>query len=207
MAAGKIFLAKAYRKPARRYRKKSGFRKAVTAIAKKTLMTQSETKTGWFEQNATFGINGVLQSVWSSISQGDAQQNRDGDEIHSLGVKIRGYIGQSTITAGTGDQNAVRVIIASGKRPLTSGDFPTFNGAIDPEVLTVLSDYYINFDTTKTMRYFQKYIKFPRKVLYQGAAVNKNELYVWLVPFGGGNIQTTTGNVVRLGYQMYFKDL
>lgn len=208
MAAGRMYLAKAYRKPARKYKKASGFRKTVTAIAKKAIMTQSETKTGAFEQNAAFGVNGILQPVWNSIAQGDGQNNRDGDEIHALGVKLRGYVGQdTTIITGLRDANAVRMIVASGKRPLTSGDFPTFNGTIDSEVLTVLSDSYIQFDTTKTLRYFQKYIKFPRKVLYQGAAVNKNELNVWLVPFGGTGLTTTLGNVVRLTYQMYFKDL
>lgn len=197
----------ASRKPRAYRRKASGFRKAVATIAKKTLMRQSETKTGWFQQSTAFGSNGTLQAVWSSVSQGDAQQNRDGDKIKALGVRIRGFIGQSGITAGTEDQNAVRVIIASGKRPLTSGDFPTWNGAIDQEIFNLHGDYYINFHTTKRLRYFQKYVKFNRDVLYQGAAVNKNELYVFCVPNGGGNLQTTTGNTLTLSYQMYFKDL
>lgn len=193
----------------RTFRKKraGGFKKAVASIAKKAVMRQSETKTGWFQQNTSFGSNGTLQAVWTSISQGDAQQNRDGDQINALGVRIRGYIGQSGITAGTEDQNACRVVIASGKRPLTSSDFPTWNGAIDQEIFNLHADYYINFDTTKRLRYFQKYVKFNRKVLYQGAAVNKNELYVWVVPNGGGNLQTTTGNTLALSYQLFFKDI
>lgn len=204
MAAGKIFKVMS-KKPRR---KASNFRKAVTAIAKKAVMNEAETKTGFVDWNLPFGANGILLPIWTSVTQGDAQQNRDGDEIHSLGVRLRGIVQQAPgIITAEQDISGVRMIVAAGKRPLTSADFPIYKGAIDPEVLTVLSDRYINYATTKRGVWMSKYIKFPRKVLYQGAAVNKNELYVFLVPFGGTGLTTTTGYQVNMGVQLYFKDL
>lgn len=193
----------------KRTRKSSGFKKAVTAIAKKAVMTVSETRTASIDSGAAgFGVNGLLSPIWANIVQGDAEQNRDGDEIRALGVRIRGLLYQnSSVITALQDYNVVRMVVASGKRPLTSGDFPTFKGTIDNDVMTVLHDSYINFSTTSRLRTINKYIKFNRKVLYQGIAVNKNELYFWFVPIGGTGLTTTTGNVLDVTFQPYFKDL
>lgn len=206
MPAGKIYIPKSVRR--NRRRRASTFKKAVTAIAKKTIMRQSETKTGQLDWGGSFGTTGVLNSIWSSVVQGDAQQNRDGDMIKALGVKMRGYIGQDpAVLTANPDFNVVRMIVASGKRPLTIADFPSYRGAIDPETLTVLYDGYINFSTTKRAKYFQKYIKFNRNVSYAGLNVNKNELYVYLIGFGGTGITGSTGNIVNISFQQYFKDI
>lgn len=204
MPAGKIVKV-AYKRKAR---KSSNFKKAVTAIAKKAVMTQSETRTAQLPVNQSFGINGFLQPIWTNISQGNAEENRDGDEIRTLGVRIRGLFYQNTaIITALNDFNVIRMVVASGKRPLTSGDFPTFKGTIDNDVMTVLSDTYITFATTSRQRSINKYIKFNRKVLYQGGSVNKNELYFWFVPIGGTGLTTSTGDIVDVTFQPYFKDL
>lgn len=190
-------------------RKASGFRKAVTAIAKKAVMTQVETKTAQVSQNVNFGSNGTILPLWNTIVKGDGQENREGDVIRSLGVKLRGYVSidPATVTANY-DLNAVRLTICSGKRPLTSGDFPNMVGAIDPEVTNILYDGYINFTLDDRHKYFQKYIKFDRKVQYEatGGGVTKNELYVFMRGFGGTGHTTLAGNQCNIGYQLYYKD-
>lgn len=202
MPAGKMF------KAGRKTKKSSGFKKAVTAIAKKAVMTTAETRTAQLPVNASFGVNGYLQPIWTNVVQGNAEENRDGDEIRTLGVRVRGLFYQSpTIITAQADYNVIRMVVASGKRPLTSGDFPTFKGTIDNDVMTVLSDTYITFTTQSRQRTINKYIKFNRKVLYQGTAVNKNELYFWFVPIGGTGLTTTAGDILDVTFQPYFKDL
>lgn len=194
---------------ARKTRKSSNFKKAVTAIAKRTVMRTAETKTADVLQNSPFGVNGLKFDVWTNVAQGDGSNNRDGDEIRALGVKIRGQIGiDPAIITGAQDYNAVRMVVCLPKgRLLTTGDMPSFSGTIDPEKMTVLSDKYISFSTTKKATFFQRYIKFNRKVLYEGSAPNKNELYIWLIPLGGTGMTTTTGNYINVRHQLYWKDL
>lgn len=205
MAAGKIFKYS----PKKRTRRSSNFKKAVTAIARKTVMKTAETKTAEILTSTAFGVNGYKLDILGNIATGDGSSNRDGDEIRTLGVKIRGYIGQDpAIITAQQDFNAVRMMIVSAKgRLLTTGDMPGYKGTIDPEKMTVLVDKYINFNVNKRQQWFQKYVKFNRKVLYEGGGVNKNELYFWLAPFGGSGLTTTTGNFVNLSFQPYWKDL
>lgn len=209
-----MFLA-ARRIGRRRYKRRaSGFKKAVSSIAKKVVMRQSETKTGNSAWTAAFGSNGTFYSVnggglWSGIVQGDEQNNRDGDQIRSLGVKIRGRINLdgSLITAGR-QYAGFRVLICSGKRPLTSGDMPTYEGPIDPERITVLSDRYYKLTETNWGVQFNQYVKFNRLVRYSGLVAIKNDLYLWVIPVPlGTGLQTSTGYGLSLGMQTYFKDI
>lgn len=207
MPAGKIYVPKSVRRNRRR-RRASNFKKAVRSIARKAIMTEAETKTGVLGWSTAFGTNGTLLGIWSSVGQGTAQQNREGDEIRSLGIKMRGYVSQdpSTITAMQ-DANSVRMMIFTGKRPLTLTDVPNWQGAVDPETITVLQDFYVNFSTTKRYLYIQKYVKFNRKVKYALSAVNKNELYIACVGFGGTGMTATAGNFINVQIQQYFKDI
>lgn len=205
MAAGKMYNATRKRTYKRRA---SGFRKAVTAIARKATLSVAEHKYAVGTSNNTFGVNGLLIPMFANITQGDGQANRDGDQIRSTGVLIRGQIGMdTTIITGLQDYNGVRVFVCSGKRPLTTGDMPGWKDAIDHERLNVLSDTYIQFSTTKRTLFFKKYIKFPRVIPYEGSVPNKNEMYLWVVPIGGTGITTTTGNFLNTTYHIGFKDV
>lgn len=206
MPAGKIWIPRSKRV---RRRRASGFKKAVRAIAKKAVMSQAETKTGVVSQTTSFGSSGTFLPIWSTVSQGTAQNNREGDEIQSLGVKIRGHIRlEPTVITGLREWCGYRMMVVSGKRPLTSSDMPLFKGAVDPEVLTVHYDRYFKFSSTNYATFLNKYIKFKRNVKYAGATVAKNELYVWLVPIPEGTgLTTTTGYGAVLDYQQYYKDI
>lgn len=212
MPAGKMILAA---KARRRYRRRaSGFKKAVSTIARKVVMRQAETKTGSTAWVPTFGSAGTFLSVnggglWSSVVQGAAQQNREGDVIKSMGFKIRGTIlaDSATITAGR-ELLGLRVLICTGKRPLTSGDMPTFRGTIDPDVITVISDRYYTFTSDNLKKFFNMYVKFPRRIQYSGNVAIKNDAYIWVVPSAyGTGLGLNTGYVGSIEFQTYFKDI
>lgn len=190
--------------------KRSNFKKAVTAIAKRAVMTQAETKTAVVTHNVSYGSSGTFSGgLWNAITQGTAQQNRIGDEITSLGIKIRGInlLDPSVVTGGR-EHSGVRMMVVSGKRPLTSGDMPQFKGAVDPEALTVLYDKYIKFNTTNLAHFLNRYIKFKRVVKYAGAVPTRNEIYVWLIPAPvGTGLTTTTGYSCNIDFQLYYKDV
>lgn len=193
------------------YAKRTGFKKAVTAIAKKAVMTIAEPKFGVVGVNTNFGVNGVFAPMWTNVQQGVGQNQRDGDEVRSTGINIRGniMINPGVITTNR-DYVAVRFLIVSGKRPLTSVDMPGFRDAIDREKLNVHYERYINFSTTKGCYYFRKYLSYNRKILFEGTAVNKNELYFWMIPndaSGGTQLTTTTGCKVELQNHLGFKDI
>lgn len=192
----------------RKPRRASNFKKAVTAIAKKATMRLAEHKYAVLNSNQQFGANGLLVPMYAGVTQGDGQSNRDGDQIRSTGVTIRGYLAQDpTVITALQDFNGIRVMLVSGKRPLTTGDMPGYKDAIDKERLNVLQDYYVNFSTTKRNVFFKKYVKFPRVIPYEGATPNKNELYFWVVPIGGTGLTTTTGNFINVNYHIGFKDI
>lgn len=214
MAAGKMFLAaKAGRR--RRYKRRaSGFKKAVSSIAKRVVMRQSETKTASVGWTTNFGTNGAWYTVngggiWSSIVQGDAQNNRDGDTVRSLGVKIRGRINiDSNTFTGLREYASYRMLICTGKRPLTSGDMPSYQGTIDPEVLTVLSDTYHKLSNDSFINPVNKYVKFSRLVRYNGLVAIKNDLHVFIIPVPiGTGLTTTAGYGLQIEFQPYFKDI
>lgn len=201
---------KAYRK--RTYRKKStGFKKAVTAIAKKAVNRQAETKTGTLSLGVAYGTAGYLYDLWGAVAQGIGQNNRIGDQVHALGMKIRGRINMdsATITANQ-DYNGVRMLIVAGKRPLTIGDFSTvsWNGPIDPELMTVLEDRVVQFQTTKRCVYFSKYVKLNRTFKYDAnGSITNRPVYVYFCSVGGTGLLTNSGNNSDLTFQRYFKDI
>lgn len=214
MPAGKMFLAA---KAGRRYRKRraTGFKKAVSKIARKVVLREAETKTGATSWSANFGASGVFYSVngggiWSSVTQGTGQSNRIGDAIKSLGVKARGYVSlvDTTITAGR-EYCGFRMVICTGKRPLTSGDMPqNIKQQIDPEVVTVLSDTMHKVDSQSWLKLLNKYIKFRRNVHYSGNVAIKNDLYIWLIPVPlGTGLTTSAGYTAQIDFQVYFKDV
>lgn len=204
MPAGKMYLAAKARRP----RRASNFKKAVTAIAKKATMRLAEHKYAVGTNTANLGANGLLIPMYANVTQGDTQNSRDGDQIRSTGVTIRGFIQQDpTIITARQSDNAVRMLICSGKRPLTTGDMPGYKDAIDKETLNVISDRYVQFSSTKTTNWFVKYVKYQRVIPFQGTGVNKNELYLWLVPYGGTGLTTTAGNYINLNYHLGFKDI
>lgn len=210
MPAGKIFLAAKATKSRPRYRKRSSkFKKAVTAIAKRTIMSQTETKTNAVALNNNFGTGGILTDLWSPITTGATQANRVGDEIKALGVRVRGLFEQTpgAITANA-SQNGIRVMFVAGKRPLVIGDMPSMRSSVDPEVITVLKDFYINFDTTKTAKWFNFYVKMNRLVRYDPAGnAIRCPLYMYTVSDGGTGILVSSGNGYSLQIQRYWKDL
>lgn len=201
---------------ARRYRKRraTGFKKAVSSIAKKVVMRQAETKTAATPWAPAFGSTGTFLSfngggLWSSITQGDGQQNRDGDVIKTLGFKMRGYVqlDPTTVTAGR-ELTGIRVLICTGKRPLTSGDMPTFRGTIDPDVINVISDRYYSFSSDNYKKFFNQYIKVQRKVNYVGNVAVKNDVYVMIIPSPlGTGLTTLAGYASSIEFQTYFKDI
>lgn len=202
---------KASRKPRGRT---SGFKKAVSAIAKKAVLRISETKTGVFSNNLTYGSSGTLfgavgGGLATSIGQGVQQNQRVGDQIRFIGLKIRGFQGiDPTVVTAQQGLCGMRVLVVAGKRPLTSADMPVFKGACDPEILTVISDRYHKLTSNNFGVFMNQYIKFHRNINYVGSAAVKNELYLWLIPapYGTG-LTTTTGYAANLDVQMYWKDL
>lgn len=198
----------------KRSTKSSGFKKAVTAIAKKTVMAQAETKTASISVSAACGTSGNVVDVWSKIGQGDNQNNRDGDRIKALGIKIRGYVATDPGFVTTNQDNIlVRMLVLSGKRPLTTiTDMGlTYNGTVDSELLNVHQDSLFTFKLDGRTRVLNKYIKFNRNILYNpnSNTPSKNELYVVFLPFQTVTAGMTTGSGLYLNYiiQPYFKDL
>lgn len=192
------------------YAKRSGFKKAVTAIAKKAIMTEAETKTGVVTHSSNFGTNGYFATnTWAAIGQGSAQQNRVGDEIRALGVRVRGHIQiDPAVITGNRELIGYRLLIVAGKRPLTVADMPTFRGATDPEVLTVLSDKYYKYSSINFANFMNRYIKFNRVIKYTSGAVTKNELYMFFIPAPlGTGITLNTGYALSLEMQLYYKDV
>lgn len=211
MAAGKIFNAtkKTYRK-----RKSSGFKKAVQAIAKTTVLRQAETKTGNVNVLGAIGTFGAINPVWQNITQGDAQFQRDGDRIKALGVKLRGYIHTDPSVITTNQDNVfARFVVFSGKRPITTitDSGLTYNNAVDPELLNIHHDSYIQFRLDGRTRMLNKYIKFNRNVLFNpsGGQPSKNELFVAFLPQQSvvSGMTTTAGLYLNYTMQPYFKDL
>lgn len=217
MPAGRMYLPA--KKVQRRRYKRSRFAKAVSTIARKTVKRIAETKTAnqtLYTSAQTFGINGLFFSVngggcLAGITQGSAQNNRVGDRIQTLGVKFRGLVNVDSTVFTTAAQQALtgyRLLICTTKRgPLTSGDMPSYQGAIDPDVLTVLHDGYYKMTNNCLMNQVNKYIKFRRNTNYSGLVPIKNDIYFWLTPAPIGPVTTTTGYGVRMDAQIYFKDI
>lgn len=210
MAAGKMFVAAR----ARKSRRPSNFKKAVTAIAKKTIMRQAETKTASVSVTGTVGLNGKVDDIWSKISQGDAQNNREGDRIKAMGVKLRGLLSIDPVVITTNQDNVVcRMLVVSGKRPLTSiADMGlTYISTVDPELLNVHHDSLFTFKLDGRTRVINKYIKFNRNILYNptGAQPSKNEFYVVVIPYQtvAAGLTATTGVYLNYIAQPYWKDL
>lgn len=190
-------------------RRSSNFKKAVTTIAKKVVSRQAETKNGATQASVAFGTSGFLLNVFQAITQGVQQNNRIGDEVRTLGFRIRARIGQDTnIITGLQDQNAIRMIVAVGKQPLDINAFPDWQAATDPDNMIVLRDKYINFSTTKRMYHINQYIKVDRKILWDNAGViTKNPVYIYLVGNGGTGLLASSGNVFNYNVQRFWKDL
>lgn len=191
-------------------KRKSNFRKAVTAIAKKAVMTEAETMTGVITHNVNFGANGTFTGgIFQPILPGTGQNNRVGDEIRSLGIKFRGHVlADPNVITGNIAYTGYRLMVVAGKRPLTSGDMPQFKGSVDPEALTVLYDRYYKFNSNSPANFLNKYISFKRVIKYAAGVPTRNELYIWLIPSPlGVGLTTTTGYTVNMDIQQYWKDV
>lgn len=211
MPAGKMVLAYkagAKKRPYRR-RRTTRFRKAVAKIAKTTLMREAETKTSAVTIAQNFGTAGFLQDIWQPVTTGATQSNRIGDEIRALGVRFRGKFEQNpAVITGNQSQNTIRVMFVVGKRPLATGDMPSAYGTVDPELMTVLRDFYINFETTKIAKWFNFYVPFKRLVKYDAAgAPTRCPIYMWCASAGGTGLLTTSGNTADYIMQRYWKDV
>lgn len=206
MAAGKIYKYV----PKKRSTKSKNFKKAVTAIAKKAVMSEAETMTGVVTHSVNFGSNGTFTGgLFQPIAQGTAQNNRVGDEIRSLGIKVRGNINvDGTIITSGREYSGFRMMVVAGKRPLTSSDMPQFKGAVDPEAITVISDRYYKMNNTNLAVFINKYYKFKRVIKYAAGVPTRNELYLWIIPVPlGGGLTTSTGYVCNIDIQHYWKDI
>lgn len=203
---------KRYGQRRRIYKKRaSGFKKAVSSIAKRVVNRQAETKTGALAVSVNFGTNGTLTDLWGTLAQGSGQNQRIGDQVHAQSMTFRGYVAIDTgVITGAYDRNSVRMLVVAGKRPLTNADFTSFSPqtAIDHELMTVLVDKPINFATTKTLVYFHKRIKLNRTFKYDSSgAITNRPVYLFVVPQGGTGILAGTGNSINFQVQRYFKDV
>lgn len=195
------------------YRKKStGFKKSVVKIAKSVLNKEAETRTGTVSWLGTLGLNGYLEGVYKNVTKGDNQENRDGDRIRSLGIKVRGtfFIDNGIVTTNE-DSIVTRMVVFTSKRPITTLTDAglTWNSTVDPEIVTILYDHYITFKKDGRVRAINKYIKFHRTVSYESSSVTKNEIYVAFIPYQnyGAGVTATTGMYRNLTCQYYFKDI
>lgn len=214
MPPGKIFNATAIasRRKSYRRRRATGFRKSVAKIAKSVVMRQSETKTAAVGWTQAFGTNGRFDSIWKNIVKGDDQSQRDGDRIKALGFKLRGYLTcDDTVVTAKQDTIACRMLVVTSKRPLSTitDANVSYNSSIDPELLNVHYDRYVNFNLDGRTRWFNKYFKIPRTVMYEGNGVTRGETYVILIPYaalGGTGLTTTAGLYLNTTVQLYYKD-
>lgn len=201
----------------KRPKRSSGFRKAVTKIAKKTLMGNSETKQRIENANLPFGINGLMlpsnaaNGLFNGIIQGTSSASRIGDRIKVTGVKLRYnvYIDPAVITAQR-ENCAVRLVIATNKQDqLTTGDMPTYMGVVDPEKVTVLYDKYIRLSSLQWNYPLSKYVKFNRIARFSGVQCIGKNLYVWMVPnnINQTGITTTTGWRCEGNAEILYKDV
>lgn len=198
----------------RTWRKRSsGFKKSVASIAKKAVMKMSETKTSSVSDAGDVGTNGNLFTLGSSIVTGTAQNNRIGDKIRLLGVKIRGPLSiKSSVITTQQDTVYCRVVIFTAKRPISTitDSGLTYNGAVDPETITILSDRYVRYHVDGKNVLFNNYFKFNRVVNYNpgSTSVAKNDFYVALLPNSTevSGITATTGLYRNFTYQLYWKD-
>lgn len=202
----------------RTYRRKrpSTFRKAVSTIAKRVVLRQSETKTAEYTHpTSATGTNGSFFAYWKQVVQGDSQNNRDGDRIHALGIKFRSfiYVNSSLVSAANTDAVYYRLVIFSAKRPIGSitDSGLDYYKAVDPELLNIHYDRLHSFDNSKRVHCFQRYIKFNRIVQYNpsGGECSKNELYAVLLPQQTIAAGLTAGDGVAWNckVQLYWKDL
>lgn len=185
----------------------SALKKTVQAITKKTLKRAVETKNRVLVNTTTFGSSSWSTPLYVNVAQGADSVNRIGDKITAVGVKWRGWVGMDPAIITTNRSfAAVRLMFVSGKRPLTSGDMPTFKGQIDPEIMTVHYDKYINFTDTDLCKYFQLWIPYKKNVLFAGGQPTKNELYMFMIPDAKSGLTTTTGFNSDGNLQLYWKD-
>lgn len=200
------------RKYKRRVRR-SAFRKSVAKIAKNVVMRQSETKTGDISYTSAFGTNAYFRGIFTNITRGDSQTNREGDVLKSLGVRIRGYVlcDPSVITSSE-DTYLFRFLVFSTKRPittLTDGGL-SWNGGIDPEKITVYHDSLRSFKKDGRTIVINKWVSYKRNVLYEPSTdtVNKNELYFALIPYSsyGAQLTASTGMYINWVVQPKWKD-
>lgn len=207
-----------YRPRRKIYKKRTGgFKKAVTQIAKKTLMRNSENKIGVHTFSGTnFGTSGLLltsngaNGLFNGIVQGTSSAGRIGDKIHVRGVKFRVPIEiDPTIVTARRENLTWRVILATNKQDqLTSGDFPSFTGTTDPEKLTILSDRYHASSSTRWTKMFTPYLKFNRVARFSGVQCIGKNLYMWIIPSTlPTGATTTTGYAVSGSVEIYFKDV
>lgn len=202
--------------PRRRYKKRaSGFKKAVTTIAKRVVMRQTETREFDRTFQASIGSNGFFQGLWTSISRGDTAADRDGDVIKTLGMKWRGslVVDPSVITAGQEDFIQTRIMLISSKRPLTSITDAglSWNGGTDNEKINVHYDRMVSWDKQKRNLCLNKYLKYQRNVKYEPLtnSVIQGELYLVIIPrvvAGTPGMTATSGLYLDSIAQGYFKD-
>lgn len=97
-------------------------------------------KTGLFTPDYVQGLTGTLTNV-TSIVEGTGDNNRIGRTIKIFGIQMK-------LHAKAGGASRTRVIVARGRRQLTTADFPvTLNGVPDGDVMDVLYDRQIDFKT------------------------------------------------------------
>lgn len=207
MAAGKMMLAARAGRPRRRRTAKT-----VRKIAKGVVMRLAETRTSQISWLGSLGSNGLLLQTYSTITKGDNQENRDGDRIRAMGVRIRGFlsIDPAVITANQ-DGVVCRMVVFSSKLPtatITSTGL-TYNNAPDPEKLNIISDRFVTFRQDGRCAILNKYFKFPRIVQYDGSSVTKGEFYIALIPVQnvGTGLTASTGLYVNAYVQPYWKDM
>lgn len=217
MPAGRMYNATAAMRVKRRGRGtrvgRPAFRKAVSAIAKRVVLRQCETKTYSYSIANGIGSNGIIYSFFKQIAQGAAQNQRIGDRVKAMSLRLRGYLSiDNAVITSNEDSVACRVVFFSAKRPIASvtDSGLTYNSVVDPELLNVLSDRYVTFKKDGRSRWMQKYIKFPRVVSYNptGSDPSKNELYLVIIPYSTmvTGLTTTTGMSFNTYAQLYWKD-
>lgn len=203
---------------------------------KKAIISMAQTY-NHYVTDSVVGNNNILHNViygynmTSSLVQGSAVNQRQGDQIYLQNLKLKGFINSATAS----NSYTYRVLVGfSGEEYNTASLLPTnlgganpaeiwlptfltsyTNGIVNSKAFTVLLDSTIDLNSqvsgASDLKSFEVTIPLYQKFQYQSAASvygKTKNLYVVVTPFVvGGTGAVTSCGAVHIGANLSFKNL